>query len=74
MKVKDLIYSYASEELGIKICDSDTEQYIIPHIWKTDYSLINPITKEYVSKSFHMYDDKEVYVWDMIDGELYIYI
>lgn len=74
MTVKDLIISYANEELGIKICDSDTEKYLIPHIWRTDYLQITPVTKEYINKSFHLYDDKEVYSWEIIKDELFIYI
>ena len=74
MTVKDLITSYYGEELGIKICDSETEKWLIPHIWRTDWLLINPTTKEYIYKSFHQYDDKEVYSWEMIKDELFIYI
>lgn len=74
MKVKDLILSYANEELGIKICDSETENWIIPHIWRTDYHRVNTITNEYICKAFHIYDDKEVRSWEMIKGELFIYV
>lgn len=74
MKVKELITSYGGEELGIKICDSETNNYLIPHIWRTDWLLVNPDTKEYVCKSFHQYDDIDVYSWEMFRGELFIYV
>ena len=74
MKVKELITSYGGEELGIKICDSETDKYLIPHIWRTDWLTVNPDTKEYIYQSCHQYDETDVYTCEMFRGELFIYV
>ena len=73
MTVKELILSYDSEEIGIRMQDADTEKVLIPFIWKTDYTLINPNSKRYACIAFHKYDNN-VYNWNIIDEELSIYI